>query len=241
MVRLADNGLSFDWLVFDEGYGAAVPFLQILGLLGQQFVAEVPVNFAVRSRAGGKSRRADERLTAADARRGRRHRLAQRTVRDSVWRVRSATVWVGKRPHRLMVAINESTAEVKYFLTNATGEPLARVLTVAFRRWTVEQDFRLAKQEAGLMHYEGRNYLGLMRHLILALIVLGFVAVHTEQLRGEKSPGDGRARVPSTQPSLRGNLPPSARCPGIAAHEPGHPLPPAPQRAGREVPQETAA
>lgn len=241
MVRLADNGLSFDWLVFDEGYGAAVPFLQILGLLGQQFVAEVPVNFAVRSRAGGKSRRADERLTAADARRGRRHRLAQRTVRDSVWRVRSATVWVGQRPHTLMVAINESTAEVKYFLTNATGEPLARVLTVAFRRWTVEQDFRLAKQEAGLMHYEGRNYLGLMRHLILALIVLGFVAVHTEQLRGEKSPGDGRARVPSTQPSLRGNLPPSARCPGIAAHEPGHPLPPAPQRAGREVPQETAA
>jgi SRSO17 transposase len=30
LLRLAEQGLSFDWLVFDEGYGAAVPFLQIL-------------------------------------------------------------------------------------------------------------------------------------------------------------------------------------------------------------------
>jgi SRSO17 transposase len=241
VVRLADNGLSFDWLVFDEGYGAAVPFLQILGLVGQQFVAEVPVNFAVRTRAGGKSRRADERLTAAAARRGGQHRLAHRTVRDSVWRVRGATVWVADRPHTLLVAINEATAEVKYFLTNATGEPLARVLAVAFRRWTVEQAFRLAKQEAGLMHYEGRDYTGLTRHLILALIVLGFVAAHTERLRGEKSAGDGRASVPGPQPSLCGSIPPSPRHPGIAAYEPGDPLSPAPQRTGHEVPQETAA
>jgi SRSO17 transposase len=241
VIRLADNGLSFDWLVFDEGYGAAVPFLQILGLVGQKFVAEVPVNFAVRTRAAAKSRRADERLTAADARRGRQHRLAHGTVRDSVWRVRSATVWVAGRPHTLIVAINEATAEVKYFLTNATAEPLARVLAVAFRRWTVEQAFRLAKQEAGLMHYEGRDYIGLTRHLILALIVLGFVAAQTERLRGEKPPGDGRASVPGAQPPLCGSVPSSPGHPGIAAHEPGHPLPPAPQRTGHEVAQETAA
>jgi SRSO17 transposase len=240
-VRLSGNGLSFDWLVFDEGYGAAVPFLRILGLVGQKFVAEVPVNFAVRSRAGGKSRRADERLTAADARRGQRHRLAHRTVRDSVWRARSTTVWVDDRPHTLIVAINETTAEVKYFLTNATGQPLSRVLTVAFRRWTVEHAFRLAKQEAGLMHYEGRDYTGLTRHLILALIVLGFVAVQTQRLRGEKSRGDSRTSVPCAQPALRGGFPAAAGCPGITAHEQDPPLPPAPQQAGHEVPQEKAA
>jgi SRSO17 transposase len=241
VARLADQGLSFDWLVFDAGYGAAVPFLQILGLVGQQFVAEVPVNFAVRTRAGGKSRRADERLTAADARRGRKHRLAHRTVRDSVWRARGATVWVAGRPHTLIVAVNEATAEVKYFLTNATGATLAQVLAVAFRRWTVEHAFRLAKQEAGLMHYEGRDYTGLTRHLLLALIVLGFVAAHTERLRGEKSAGHGRASVPGAKPTLCGGIPSSAGNPGTAAHEPGHPLPPAPQRTGHEVPQKTAA
>ncbi len=26
LCRLRDNGMSFDWLTFDEGYGAAVPF-----------------------------------------------------------------------------------------------------------------------------------------------------------------------------------------------------------------------
>lgn len=35
------------------------------------------------------------------------------------------------------------------------------------------------------MDYEGRTYTGLIRHLTLALVVLGFVAVHTARLRGE--------------------------------------------------------
>ncbi len=62
--------------------------------------------------------------------------------------------------HPLVTAINEATGEVKYFVTNAIEEPLDRVLAVAFRRATIEHAFRLAKQEAGLMHYEGRQYVG---------------------------------------------------------------------------------
>src|SRR5262249_12044137 len=83
-------------------------------------------------------------------------------------------------------------------------EPVARVLAVAFRRWTVEHGFRLGKQEAGLMDYEGRDYTGLIRHLVLALVVLGFVATHTERLRGEKPAGGGGARVPGAQPGAGG-------------------------------------
>jgi SRSO17 transposase len=145
LLRLSGNGLSFDWLTFDEGYGAAVPFLRILNLVGQRFVAEVPVNFVVRKRLAGRARRADERLTAADAKMGRRYRLTHQTVKDSVWRVAEAVVWVAGHKQRLLVAINEATAEVKYFLTNALDQPLARVLAVAFRRWTVEHAFRLAR------------------------------------------------------------------------------------------------
>jgi hypothetical protein len=44
------------------------------------------------------------------------------------WRVRSARVWVvAHRRHRLVVAVKQATGEAKYFLSNATGEPLARV------------------------------------------------------------------------------------------------------------------
>jgi SRSO17 transposase len=202
LVRLNGNGMSFDWLTFDEGYGAAVPFLRCLNAVNQRFVAEVPVNFSVRDTAGGPSQRADARLTAAQARSGTRHRVAHRTVAASFWRATRAAVWVADQKHTLIVAINEGTQEVKYFLTNATTAALARVLGVAFRRWTVEHGFRLGKQEAGLMDYEGRNYIGLMRHLTLVLIVLGFVATHTERLRGEKPTGDGRAGVPGVEPAV---------------------------------------
>jgi SRSO17 transposase len=240
-VRAMGNGVSFDWLVFDEGYGAAVPFLRVLGRMNQNFVAEEPVNFAVRETDGGPSRRADARLSAADARAGTRHRLAHRTVRASYWRAATAVVWVADREHTLVVAVNEATGEVKYFVTNATTTPLARVLAVAFRRWTVEHAFRLGKQEAGLMDYEGRDSTGLVRHLTLALVVLGFVATHTERLRGEKPPGDGRAGVPGIEPPVRERVPPPARRPRGEAHQRGHPIPPATQHPGRQVAQETAA
>jgi SRSO17 transposase len=239
-VRLAGNGVAFDWLVFDEGYGSKVPFLRFLNLVGQRFVAEVPVNFTVRDQASGPARRADHRLTPADATSGRRHRLAHRAVRASFWRATAAAVWVAGREHTLVVAIDEATAEVKYFLTNVTTA-LSRVLAVAFRRWAVEHSFRLGKQEAGLMHYEGRDYTGLRRHLTLALVVLGFVATHTERLRGEKPTGHGRAGVPGAEPAVRGGVPPAAGRPRGPAQQRGHPVPPAAERPGREVPQETTA
>jgi len=241
LLRLGGNGVTFDWLAFDEGYGAAVPLLAFLNLVGQRFVAEVPVNFAARAAAAEPARRADERLTVADARGGRRYRVARRTAGDAVWRAAAAVVWVAGRRHTLVVAVNEATGEVKYFLSNATAEPVARVLAVAFRRWVAEHAFRLGKQEAGLLDYEGRDYTGLMRHLVLALVVLGFVATHTERLRGEKPTGDGGAGVPGAEPAVRGGVPPAAGELGDKPHQRGHPLPPTAQRASHEVPQETAA
>jgi len=241
LLRLTSNGISFDWLVFDEGYGAAVPFLRFLNRVSQRFVAEVPVNFTVRDKLGGPSRRADARLTAADARGGKRHRIAHKTVRASFWRAASATVIVADREHTLIVAIDESTGEVKYFVTNATTEVLSRVLAVAFRRWTVEHAFRLGKQEAGLLDYEGRDYTGLLRHLTLALLVLGFVACHTQRLRGGKSGGNSGAGVPGVEPAVRIGVSSATRRGRTPTRQQRHLLPPKTQQAGCQVPQETAA
>jgi hypothetical protein len=191
LLRLDGNGVRFDWLAFDEGYAAAVPFLTALTPIRQKFVAEVPVNSSVRTTGGGEPRRADAVLPADAARQGRRFRLTRRTLQTRVWRAASVPVWVRGKAYSLVVAINESTAEVKYF---ATTESLSRVLAVAFRRATIEHGFRAAKSEAGLMYYEGRQYVGLIRHLILALLVMGFVSVHTDRLRGEKPAGDAGSR-----------------------------------------------
>ena len=96
------------------------------------------------------------------------------------------------------MARNLATGEVKYFVSNAPPDtPLAKLLRVAFRRRNVEHTFRVSKTEIGFGHFEGRNYGALLRHLILCLLVLGFVAEHTERLRGEKSGGDAGAGVPA--------------------------------------------
>ena len=91
------------------------------------------------------------------------------------------------------------------------------------------------------MHYEGRDYTGLIRHLILALVVLGFVATQTERLRGEKSAGDGGAGVPGVKPAVRGDVSSSARRSRNAACKRSHLLSLATERTGDEIPQETAA
>lgn len=221
VIRLGRNGVRFDWLVFDEGYGSKVPFLWVLGRLGQRFVAEVPVNFTVRAAADGKAERADRFQPGTDTGRWRRFRVARKTLADRVWRAKGVRVWAARGWHTLVTAVNEATGEVKYFVTNAVRESVGRVLAVGFRRATVEHAFRVAKQEAGLMHYEGRDYTGLIRHLTLSLIVLGFVAAHTERLRGKKPRADAGAGVPGVERPVRRAAAPAAGRRGDPAHERG--------------------
>ena len=69
----------------------------------------------------------------------------------------------------------------------------------------MEHGFRVAKTRGrASAHFEGRSYVGLMRHLMLCLVVLAFVAEQTGRLRGEKPGGDGGAGVPGAEPALRG-------------------------------------
>ena len=48
--RARGNGLRFAWLTFDEWYGGKPPFLRELDALGQNYVGEVPANFALWTR-----------------------------------------------------------------------------------------------------------------------------------------------------------------------------------------------
>jgi SRSO17 transposase len=43
--RALGNGVRFSWWTFDEGYGGKPPFLRVLDGLGQNYVAEIPVDF----------------------------------------------------------------------------------------------------------------------------------------------------------------------------------------------------
>ena len=236
--RLTGNGVAFDWLTFDEGYGSKPGFVSVLAMVGQKFAGEVPKSFAVD--AGGGSCRADVVLPQAQAQQGKRYRLKRETQPAQVWRASCQAVSVNGRPMMLVAAWSESTAEVKYFLARGS-RCVGRILRVGFRRWTVEHVFRVAKQEVGLMDFEGRTYTGLLRHLMLSLLVLGFVAIRTDRLRGEKSGADPGAGACGAEPAVRGVADPSPGRVNSPAGRPSDPIPPDAKRRRQEVPQKAAA
>jgi SRSO17 transposase len=210
--RARANGVAFDWLTFDEGYGDKPGFLEGLGDRPLRYVGEVPKSFRCRA-PGTHSRRASR---ADDLVRHsplftqqpwRCFRLERQTLGDQQWEVKAARVRLsfgGRRRYWLIWARNVRTGEEKYFVSNAPARvSLGRLLRVAFRRWNVEHTIRLSKSEIGFRHFEGRNYVALLRHVTLCLVTMTFVAGQAERLRGEKSGSDDGAGVRGAQPAVR--------------------------------------
>ncbi len=218
--RALGNGVRFDWLTFDEGYGGKPGFLEGLEDWGLLYVCEVPRDlpcFPTYPRYRSLQRpyqpkRADNAGRYAKPFKGKpwkRVRLTRKTLADQTWDVRAAQVYLSRdgrpteRTYWLIVARNARTGEVKYFVSNAPPRTaLATLLKVAFTRAGVEHVLRLAKSEVGFGHYEGRTYRGLMRHMTLCQLVLLFAAEQTDRLRGEKPGGDRRADRPGAQRAL---------------------------------------
>jgi SRSO17 transposase len=210
--RAIGNGVRFDWLTFDEGYGGKPGFLSGLEQLGLLYVCEAPKNlpcFPSRPKYHSLQRpfapkRADNAAAFGKPFKGKPWttiKLARKTLVDQVWKVRAAQVYLSRdggrptdRTYWLIVARSVATGAVKYFVSNAPPRTaLLTLMTVAFTRAGVEHVFRLAKTEVGFGHFEGRSYRGLMRHMTLCQLVLLFAAEQTGRLRGEKSRGDHRA------------------------------------------------
>ena len=88
--RALGNGLRFSWLTFDEGYGGKPPFLRGLDGLGQNYVAEIPVNFVGWTRPPEVLYRVHSR----DKRRGRPRKLPRLKVRNTpAVEVRNILTW----------------------------------------------------------------------------------------------------------------------------------------------------
>jgi len=246
LTRAIANGLTLSWLTFDEYYGGKPAFLEDLDARpGMHYVGEIPCNFrclATRPRGkkpkkGWKGKRADNLVRFSSAWNQRAWQgvsLARLTLDKQEWEVRAGQVYLVRRgelsdrTYWLIVARNLATGEVKYFISNApTDTPLEKLMRVAFTRWNVEHTFRLAKSEIGFGHFEGRSYVALMRHMILCLLVMGFVAEHTDRLRGKKSRDHHGASVPSAEPTLPGLAREAPRNNGSTTHGRGHHLSPA--------------
>jgi len=97
------------------------------------------------------------------------------------------------KPLHLIVARNvRDTSELKFFLSNAPPEtPVKELLHVGFSRWRVERCFEDQKTELGFDHFEGRSYVGLMRHQAITAVSHLFLSEMHQELRGKKPGTDG--------------------------------------------------
>jgi SRSO17 transposase len=275
--RAVGNGLVFDWLTFDEGYGGKPELLRELSGRNQRFVAEVPRNFSgwlraprvvarpYRKHGRGRGRKtprlasgspAAQRVDAMldrDGFRDRpwvRYRIKETQKGPMVWEVKHQRFFpvdadgLPGEPLHLVVARDVlNPEEVKFFVSNATGETSVReLLLVAFTRWPVERCFEDQKSEIGLDQYEGRRYQGLKRHLILSCVSYLFLSRMRQEFGGEKPGPDG---VPGAyggrgvDPVLVAGTAPADEV--AATHRGGDPAGPASQRHGAEVPHQADA
>jgi len=75
----------------------------------------------------------------------------------------------------------------KYWLAQLGPQPpgLRRLVRIAKARWRVEQDYRELKEELGLDHYEGRQWLGWHHHV--CLVTMAYAFLRSEQARLKKN------------------------------------------------------
>jgi len=214
LARTIAQGMHFRYLVADEEYGKNHHFRREVATYDIDYVVEVPCSLQGwtkrpstlpagkrTSKRGRLSTR--ERLSPAAPPSRRVDQLWKRggpswqafhikntEKRPVVWSVRVTRFcpWEEGLPgpqQWLMIARHVTTKEIKYFLSNAPQDtPLEELLHVAFSRWHIERLFQDAKGQVGMDHFEVRKYQPLIRHLVMSMVSLLFLA--RETVRGEK-------------------------------------------------------
>ena len=178
--RAVAAGLPARWVTADAVYGSDYAFRIALENQGLGYVLAVRTDFAVT--VGFRQVRAKALLTEVPA--GAWQRLSCGAgSKGPRWYDWARTRINGPDPKRcqrwLLIRRNASDpADVSYFVCG--GRPattLPELVTIAGKRWLVEECFELAKGDCGLDEYEVRSWTGWHRHVTLSLFALAVVAV----------------------------------------------------------------
>ena len=131
-------------------------------------------------------------LTVAEGAQGPRiHLFAARRVWESREGLPGRECW-------LVLRRNPDGSEPKHYLSNAPADtPLLTLAQVGAKRWPIETEFQLEKNETGLDEYEVRSWQGWHHHITMALLA-GILLLSLQQEWGEKdAPGNSAANQPS--------------------------------------------
>jgi hypothetical protein len=130
----------------------------------------------------------------------REYEFARLRVIEKVHRSPGQAGWLlARRP-----VGSDQGAEIKCYLSNAPATiALAEMAGVGCLRWTIEEDFELAKGEVGLDHYEVTKLRGWYHHITLSLLALAFL----KAVQREWGKNGATASVPEVRRLLEVVLP----------------------------------
>ncbi len=206
------------WVTADERYGSVPSFLAALEERGTPYVIAVPATTRVwgadttmvAGPAGLHIRKANapEPTTVAAVVTDWTASVWQRLVvgagakgpRIYDWAavrvVASREGWPGPPLWLLVRRSLDPTPAYAYSLAHApTDTSLLTLAQVAASRWPVEQCFEEAKGEAGLDHYEVRNWPSWHRHITLAMLAHGCLGWQRREAGGKGSSDDACTRT----------------------------------------------
>jgi SRSO17 transposase len=190
IVRALDAGVPACWVAGDEVYGQDPQLRAELEARGVGYVLGVASTHRVRTHAG--------MLPAVE--------VAKR-LPPSVWQTHSCGP--GAKGHRyyawalvdldeqttgrrLLIRHNRRTGELAFYRAwSPTPVRLPAFVTVAGRRWRIEENFRAGKGLAALDEHQVRSWTSWHRWTILAMLAHAFLAVTAAAERNRGDAGDG--------------------------------------------------
>jgi SRSO17 transposase len=190
--RAVTAGVPFAWAAADEAYGDNGPLRSWLEDSQIRYVLAVSCDHRVPAGAGHViradkiaarlPRRAWQRLPAGAGAKGYRYH-------DWAW----ISISDARPGHRwLLIRRTPRTGELAFYRCYAPRwAPLATLVKVAGRRWTVEENFQAGKGLTGLDEHQVRRWTSWYRWATLAMLAAAFltVAAATEHVRTPAPPG----------------------------------------------------
>jgi SRSO17 transposase len=175
--RAVAAGVPFAWVAGDEAYGDNGALRAWLEDRRLRHVLAVSRDERVRAGAGylradelaaALPRRSWQRLSAGPGARGHRYH-------DWAW----ITAGDPRPGHRwLLIRRTPRTGELAFYRCYAPHPvPLAALVSVAGRRWTVEENFQAGKGLAGLDEHQVRRWTSWYRWVTLAMLAAAFLTI----------------------------------------------------------------
>ena len=212
---LADEALTFGWLVADSGYGRDPGLRDFCHQRAVSYVLAVPVDLPLVD-PRGEPIRPDTLLAVTPTSAWQRRSAGHGAKGERYWDWAVHTVTVKAQPpapgHVHTLLIRQATTpkvtkkhpdgiyEVEYFLAHhRAGIPVPKLITAAGLRWNIEDDNKMGKDQVGLGDYQVRKWTPWHRHITISMLAHAFLAVTRANLGKDHhnpDPRDNRQHSP---------------------------------------------